>query len=132
MYMDGAASQNKEYYEECCQYASQREQLAAEAERSSIRYKMVEFLKGREGEIFEGTISGLTTWGIYVEIEPTKIEGMVSIRDVRNDYLVFDADNYRTVGKGTGRIFRLGDRVRVRLVRASLDQRIIDYELLWD
>lgn len=132
MYMDGAASQDKEYYEECCLYASQREQLATEAERSSIRYKMVEFLKGREGEVFEGTISGLTTWGIYVEIEPTKIEGMVSIRDVREDYLVFDAENYRTIGKGTGRVFRLGDRVRVRLLRASLDQRIIDYELIFD
>jgi Exoribonuclease R len=93
---------------------------------------MVEFMQDKVGNEFDGTISGLTEWGIYVEIEPTKIEGMISLRDVKDDYLVFDEENYRTVGKGTGRIFNLGDKVRIRVLRASLEQKLLDYELVWD
>ena len=129
-YMEGGASLDKGYYEACCQYASQREQVATEAERASIRYKMVEFMQDKIGQTFEGTISGLTEWGIYVEIEPTKVEGMISLRDVRDDYLVFDQEHYRTTGKGSGRTYLLGDKVKVRVKRASLEQKLIDYELV--
>ena len=132
MYMDGAKSQDKLFYEECCKHSSEREQIATDAERASVKYKMVEFMQDKIGREFDGTVSGLTEWGIYVEIEPTKIEGMVSLREVREDYLVFDEENYRTVGKGTGRIFNLGDKVRIKVLRASLEQKLLDYELVWD
>ncbi|MBR5056780.1 MAG: ribonuclease R, partial [Bacteroidales bacterium] len=129
MYMDGATSQDKDYYEECCQHSSEREQLATDAERASVKYKTVEYMQDKIGKEFEGTVSGLTEWGIYVEVEPTKIEGMVSLRDVTDDYFVFDKDNYRTVGKGTGRVLTLGTKVKVRVLRANLEQKILDYEL---
>ena len=130
MYMDGASSQDKEYFEECCQHSSEREQLATEAERASTKYKIVEFMQDKIGQEYEGSVSGLTEWGVYVEIEPTKIEGMVSLRDVTDDYFVFDKDNYRTVGKGTGRILTLGTKVKVRVLRANLEQKLLDFELM--
>ena len=129
MYMDGVPSQDKDYYEECCQHSSEREQLATDAERASVKYKTVEYMQDKIGKEFEGTVSGLTEWGIYVEVEPTKIEGMISLRDVTDDYFVFDKDTYRTVGKGTGRVLTLGTKVKVRVLRANLEQKILDYEL---
>lgn len=129
-YMEGGASQDREYFEERCRYASQREQLATEAERASIKYKMIEFMQDKIGREFDGTISGLTEWGIYVEIEPTRIEGMVPLREVEGDCLVFDQDNYRIVSKATGRIYNLGDRVRIKVTRASLEQKILDFQLI--
>ena len=130
MYMDGEKSQDKVYYEECCKHASEREQLATEAERASVKYKMVEYMQDKVDQEFDGTVSGLTEFGIFVEIEPTKIEGMVSLRDMSDDCYVFDKDNYRSVSKATGRILTLGDKVRVRVVRANLEQKLLDFELL--
>ena len=130
LYLDGAPSQDKGYYEECCKHASEREQLATEAERASVKYKMIEFMQDKVGQEFEGEISGLTEWGIYVEILPTHIEGMVSLRDIRDDYLSFDQENYRTVSHATGKAYTLGDKVRVRVLRASLEQKLLDFELV--
>ncbi len=130
MYMAGEKSQDKVYYEECCKHSSEREQLATEAERASVKYKMVEYMQDKEGKEFDGTVSGLTEWGIYVEIEPTKIEGMVSLRDMTNDSFVFDQENYRSVSKANGRILTLGDKVRIRVLRANLEQKLLDFELL--
>jgi len=132
MYLDGAKSQDKVLYEDYCAWCSEREQIATEAERASIKYKLVEYLQDKIGQEYEGTVSGVTEWGIYVEIEPTKIEGMIFIKEVKDDYLFFDEENYRIVGKATGRTFTLGDRVKVRVIRASLEQKLIDYELVWD
>lgn len=132
LYLDKAKSQDKAFYEDCCKYSSLREQLATDAERASTKYKLVEFMQDKIGKEFEGTISGLTEWGMYVEIEPTKIEGMVSIRDIKNDYLSFDEEKYQMVAKASKRVFTLGDKVRVRLVRASLEHKLIDYELIWE
>ena len=132
MYLDGAKSQDKILYEDCCAWCSEREQLATEAERASIKYKLVEYLQDKIGQEFDGTVSGVTEWGIYVEIEPTKIEGMIFIKEVKDDYLYFDEENYRIIGKATGRTFTLGDKVRVRVTRASLEQKLIDYELIWE
>ncbi len=129
-YMDGESSQNKQYFEECCEYASQREQLATEAERASVKYKMVEYMQDKIGQEFEGTISGLTEWGIYVEIEPTKIEGMIPIKDMEDDYLEFDEENYRTVSKATKHVYNLGDKVCVKVTRASLEQKLLDFQLI--
>jgi ribonuclease R len=130
MYLDGADSQNKEYYEEQCKYASEREVIAADAERDSVKYKLVEYMQDKVGAEFEGHISGLTDWGMYVEIEPTHIEGMVALRDVKSDFFEFDADHYRIVGKRSNKIYRLGDSVKIKVKATNLEQKLLDYELL--
>ena len=130
MYLDNRESQNKEYYEQQCQHASEREQIAANAERDSIKYKLIEYMVDKVGQEFDGTVSGLTEWGMYVEIKPEMIEGMVPLRDIRSDFYDFDEENYRIVGKHTHKIFRLGDPVRIRVKSANLEQRLLDYELL--
>ena len=123
---------DKGTYQVWCEYTSAREQVAADAERASTKYKLTEFMQDKIGQEFDGTISGLTDWGMYVEIEPSKVEGMVSLKAISEDYFTFDEEKYRTVGKHTGRVFTLGDKVRVRVLRASLEQKQIDYELIWD
>ena len=130
MYLDGADSQNKAYYEEQCKHASEREVVAAEAERASTKYKLVEFMQDKVGGEYEGHISGLTEWGMYVEIEPTKIEGMVALRDIQSDFFEFDQDHYRIVGKRTKVVYSLGDPVKIRVKATNLDQKLLDYELV--
>ena len=130
LYLDNAESQNKEYYEAQCQHASEREQIAANAERDSIKYKLIEFMQDKIGNEYEGNISGLTEWGMYVEIKPTMIEGMVALRDVKSDFFEFDDQNYLIRGRRTGKIFRLGDPVKIRVKAANLEQRLLDYELV--
>ena len=130
LYLAGKESQKQDYYEQQCVHASEREVLAAEAERASIKYKLVEFMQDKVGEEFPGHISGLTEWGMYVEIEPTKIEGMVSLRELRSDFYEFDEERYRIVGKRTRKIFRLGDPVRIRVKATNLEQKLLDYELI--
>lgn len=121
---------DKATYETWCTYSSDRERIASDAERASIKYKLTEYMQPRIGQEFEGTVSGLTEWGMYVEIEPTKIEGMVSLKAIKEDYFAFDEEKYRVTGKNTGRVFTLGDKVRIRVLRASLEQKQIDYELI--
>lgn len=130
LYLDGAESRKKEEYEKECQYASERELVAADAERTSVKYKLVEFMQDKLGQEFEGTVSGITEWGMYVEIEPTKIEGMVSLREMKSDFFEFDEARYRLVGRRTHKIFRLGDQVRIKVKSANLEQRLLDYELV--
>ena len=130
MYLDQEPSQNKDEYEGMCKHSSEREQIATDAERASIKYKLVEFMQDKVGQIFDGSISGLTEWGMYVEIEPTKIEGMVPLREIHTDYFIFDEENYQLIGKGTGKRYTLGDKVKVRVVRASLEPKIIDSQLI--
>ena len=130
LYLAGKESQKQDYYEQQCVHASEREVLAAEAERASIKYKLVEFMQDKVGEEFPGHISGLTDWGMYVEIEPTKIEGMVSLREIKSDFFEFDEERYRIVGKRTHRIFRLGDPVRIKVKATNLEQKLLDYELI--
>ena len=130
MYLDNAPSQKLEAYEQECKYASEREVIAADAERTSVKYKLVEYMTDKVGQEFEGSISGLTEWGMYVEVEPTKIEGMVSLRDIKTDFYDFDEANYRLVGRRTRQVYRLGDKVRVKVKNANLEQRLLDYELI--
>ena len=130
MYLDNRESQNKEYYEAQCQHASEREQIAANAERDSIKYKLIEYMIDKVGQEFDGVVSGLTEWGMYVEIKPEMIEGMVALREIRSDFYDFDEENYRIVGKRTRKVFRLGDPVRIRVKSANLEQRLLDYELI--
>ena len=130
MYLKGADSQKKDYYENLCKYSSEREVVAAEAERSSIKYKLVEFMQDKVGYEFEGHISGLTEWGMYVEVEPTKIEGMVALRDIRSDFFEFDQERYRVVGRRSRVVYNLGDPVRIRVKKTNLEQKLLDYELV--
>ena len=130
MYLDNRESQNKDYYEAQCQHASEREQIAANAERDSIKYKLIEYMIDKIGQEYDGVVSGLTEWGMYVEIKPEMIEGMVALREMRSDFFDFDEDNYRIVGKRTKKVYRLGDQVRIRVKSASLEQRLLDYELI--
>ena len=131
-YLAGGDSVRKEVYEEECRHASEREMVAADAERTSVKYKLVEFMQDKVGQEFDGTVSGITEWGMYVEIEPTKIEGMVSLREIKSDFFFFDEPRYRLVGRRTHKIFRLGDKVRIKVTNANLEQRLLDYELVED
>ncbi|MFA7116246.1 MAG: ribonuclease R [Bacteroidales bacterium] len=132
IYLQGQNSQNKDKYEEMCNHCSEREQLSTEAERASTKYKLVEFMLDKIGKIYPGTISGLTDWGMYVEINPTKVEGMVALRSMEDDYYLFDEDTYSIKGKSKGKVYHLGDPVYIKVTRASLEQKIIDYELITD
>ena len=129
-YLEGGESAKAETYAKLCKYASEREIVAAEAERSSIKYKLVEFMQDKVGYTFGGHVSGLTEWGMYVEVEPTRIEGMVPLRDIRSDFFEFDADHYRLVGRRSGIVYNLGDPVRIRVKKTNLEQKLLDYELI--
>lgn len=126
--LDVAAQQ--EYYEQQCKHASEREIVAADAERTSVKYKLVEFMQDKVGQQFTGHVSGVTDWGIYVAIEPTKIEGMIPLRNIRSDFFEFDEKLYRVVGRSTKKIYRLGDEVQIKVSSANLEQRLLDYELV--
>ena len=130
LYLDNAKSQDREFYESECKYASGREALASEAERTSVKYKVVEFMQDKVGQEFVGHISGLTEWGMYVEIEPTHIEGMVALRSIKSDFFEFDEKLYRIKGRRTRKVYRLGDEVRIRVSNTNLEQRMLDYELV--
>ncbi len=129
-YLDGGKSVDKEYYEDLCKHSSEREIRAAEAERASIKYKMVEFMSDKIDQEFDGFISGVTEWGLFVELAETKIEGMVSVRDMADDTYNFDAENYRLVGVRSRRVIMLGDAVKIRVLRADLKRKQLDYELV--
>ena len=130
LYLDNTKSQDREFYESECKYASGREALASEAERTSVKYKVVEFMQDKVGQEFVGHISGLTEWGMYVEIEPTHIEGMIALRSIKSDFFEFDEKLYRIKGRRTRKIYRLGDEVRIRVSNTNLEQRLLDYELV--
>ena len=129
-YLAGGESAKQETYDKLCKYATEREIIAAEAERASIKYKLVEFMEDKVGYTFGGHVSGLTEWGMYVEIEPTMIEGMVALRDIKSDFFEFDADRYRLIGRRSGVVYNLGDPVRIRVKRTNLEQKLLDYELI--
>ncbi len=125
-YLDKGKSANKEEYEELCLHSSDREKRAADAERASIKYKQVEFMSMVEDKNFAGIISGVTEWGIYVEITETKCEGMVRMTDMTDDFYEFDEQNYRVIGRRNKRIISLGDNVYVRVKATDIDRRTID------
>ncbi|MEG2318782.1 MAG: RNB domain-containing ribonuclease, partial [Rikenellaceae bacterium] len=129
-YLSNGASAPKVEYEELCEHSSEREIVAAEAERASDKYKMAEYLKDRIGEEFDGYISGVSEWGIYVELAETRIEGMVPVREMKDDFYTFDKDGYRYVGNRSGRILLLGDKVKIKVIRVDMIRKLIDFELI--
>ncbi len=126
---EGRRSANEQKYEELCEHSSAMEQLAASAERASIKYKQVEFMTERVGQVYDGVISGVTEWGLYVELNENKCEGMIPIRDLDDDYYEFDEKNYCLRGRRKNRIYSLGDAIHVRVARANLEKKQLDFAL---
>ena len=129
-YLENGESKNAETYEKRCQHASEMERRAVEAERASIKYKQVEFMQDKLGMEFDGVVSGLTDWGIYVEIVDNKCEGMVSIKSIADDFYEFDEEEYMIVGRHSGKKFEIGDELRIEVVTANLSRRQLDYKLV--
>ena len=128
-YAEGGRSGNPEKYEALCELSSENEQTAALAERASIKYKQVEFMADKIGKAFDGIISGVTEFGIYVELNDNHCEGMIPLRELDDDYYEFDERNYQLWGKRRHRRFTLGDPIRVRVARANLDKKQLDFIL---
>lgn len=129
-YLDNNTTANQQQYEERCKHSSDREQLAANAERDSIKYMQVKFMSAHEGQDFDGVISGVTDWGIYVELEHNKCEGMVRLQDLKDDHYRYDAQEYAVIGEFRKKVYRLGDPVRIRVKRADLIKRQLDFIML--
>lgn len=129
-YLKGKKSVEEDKYEPMCAHSSEMEKRAADAERASIKYKQVEFMSMAADKVFEGIVSGVTEWGIYVEIIETKCEGMVRLSELDDDYYEYDEQNYRVVGRNNKRMITLGDEVKVRVVNTDIDRRTIDLEFV--
>jgi ribonuclease R len=131
-YQQGGRSANERYYEDLCKHSSDMEQVAANAERDSIKYKMVEFMGEHIGEEYDAHISGIQTYGIYCEIDENHCEGMISMRDLDNDYYDFDERNYCLIGRRHHNKYQLGDPIRIKVVRANVERRQLDFILVKD
>ncbi len=131
-YAEGGRSVSAEKYEELCEHASNMEQLASTAERASIKYKQVEFMADRLGQEFDGKVSGVTEFGLYVEVEDTMCEGMIPLRMLLDDYYEFDERNFCLTGRRNHKRYGLGDKVRIRVERANLERRQLDFALIED
>jgi ribonuclease R len=129
-YLNKGKSVDKAEYEEKSRHSSDMEKVAADAERASIKYKQVEFMKNAERRPFEGIVTGVTEFGIFVEMIETRCEGMVRMSDMDDDYYELDADNYRVIGRHTGRIISFGDKVMVQVKDTNLAKRSIDLEFV--
>jgi ribonuclease R len=130
-YLDGGRTVNAQKWEEMCKHSSDMESKAANAERASIKYKQVEFMMDKIGQEFSGVISGVTDWGIFVELE-NKCEGMVSVSSLDDDFYIFDEKNYCLEGRHTHKKYQLGDEVKVEIIRANLEKKQLDFRLITD
>ena len=128
-YQNGGRSVNKERCEELCEHCSDMEQVAQNAERDSIKYKMVEFMSNHLGEIYDAHISGIQSYGIYAEIDENHCEGLVPMRDLDDDYYDFDEDNYCLIGRRRHHKYQLGDPIRIQVANANLDRKQLDFTL---
>ena len=126
-YLAGGRSAALDKLEEECKHSSAMEQLAASAERSSIKYKQVEYMADHLGEVYSGVISGVTEWGLYVELDDNKCEGLVPVRDLADDFYDFDEKNYSLVGRRHGHRYRLGDSVQVKVARCDIAKKQLDF-----
>ncbi len=129
-YLDGGKSPKADAYEEKCKHSSDRELLASKAERDSIKYMQVKYMQDHQDQEFKGVISGVTEWGIYVEIIENKCEGMVRIRDIKEDYYIYDEKQYALVGQATKNLLQLGDEVTVKVKKTDLERKHLDFDLI--
>jgi ribonuclease R len=128
-YLAGGRSANEQKYEDLCKHSSDMETRAANAERASIKYKQVEFMQDHIGQIYPGVISGVTDWGIFVELE-NKIEGMIPIRELDDDFYIFDEKNYSLVGRHSHKSYQLGDELKIKIWRTNLEKKQLDFQLV--
>lgn len=131
-YLDGGKSADREEYEEYCKHCSERERVAADADRASIKYKQVEYMESLEKRNWEGIVSGVTEWGIFVEITETHCEGMVRMAEMKDDFYEFDEENFRVIGQSTKRMITLGDKVIVKVIKTDINRRTIDLAFVND
>ncbi len=129
-YLNGGQSPERDRYEKKCQHSSEMEKRAADAERASIKYKQVEFMESMVEEEFEGIVSGVTEWGVFVEIIETKCEGMVRLSDLDDDYYIYEPEQYRVIGQNRGMTITLGDHLIVRVMKTDINRRTIDLEFI--
>src|ERR1700743_1051709 len=129
-YLNGGQSVNADHYEKLCEHSSQMEKRAADAERASIKYKQAEYLTNQIGQIFSGVISGVTEWGMYVEIIENKCEGMIRLRDISDDFYTLDEKNYAIIGQRKKKVYQLGDEVQIRVKNVDLTKKQIDFSLV--
>ncbi len=129
-YLQGAGSANKEEYEEKCQHSSEMERKAETAERMSVKYKQAEYMLDKVGQVFDGLISGVSKWGIFVEVVGTKCEGLVRMNDMKDDFYYLDEENYQVIGSRRGDQFKLGDKVRIRVKKVDLPRKQMDFVLV--
>ena len=129
-YLDGGRSVSESKYEDLCDHSSNMEQIAANAERASVKYKQVEFMSERLGQTYDGVISGVTEWGLYVELNENKCEGMIPMRDLYDDYYEFDEKNYCLRGRRKNKTFSLGDAITIKVARANLEKKQLDFALM--
>jgi ribonuclease R len=129
-YLNGGRSVSEQKTEEACKHCSNMENIATQAERTSIKYKQVEFMSNKIGMVFNGVISNVTEWGLYIELTENMCEGMVSVRDLNDDFYEFDEKNYRLIGKRKKQQYCLGDPLKVKVIRANLEKRQLDFVLV--
>lgn len=129
-YLDGGRSVSETKYEELCKHSSDMEQIAANAERASVKYKQVEFMMEKIGRTYDGVISGVTEWGLYVELNENKCEGMIPVRDLDDDYYEFDEKNYCLRGRRKRRTYSLGDSITIKVAHANLEKKQLDFTLV--
>ena len=129
-YLAGGRSVVKAKYEDLCEHCSSMEQVAANAERASTKYKQVEFMSDKLGMVYDGVISGVTEWGLYVELNENKCEGLVPIRDLDDDYYEFDEKNYCLIGRRKKRQYRLGDPITIKVAQANLERKQLDFAMV--
>jgi len=129
-YLEGGKSANRDVYEEMCKHSSDMERKAAQAERDSVKYKQVEFLLDKKGKVFDGVISGVSKWGIFVQLNISKSEGLIRFNELKDDYYYLDEDNYRIIGRQFGNMYRLGDKVNVLVKDVDMEQRQLDLAII--
>jgi len=125
-YLQSASPVKPDFYEENCRHSSDKEKVAADAERASIKYKQVEYMKNAEDKPYEGVIAGVTEWGVFVEIVETKCEGLVRMSEMNDDFYEFDEENMRIIGRSNKKMISLGDKCMVRVIGTDIDRRTID------
>ena len=130
IYLNGKQSVSQNKIENICKYTSEKEKDASMAERDSIKYMQTKFLKDKVGEIFNGIISGVTEWGIYIELEKNKCEGLVRINNIKGDFYLLDKKTYSIKGKSTNKKFQLGDKVKIKIKNTDLYKKQIDFVLV--
>jgi len=131
-YLDGGNAVNPEDLEEKCKHSSEREKLATDAERASIKFMQVKFMQDKVGEIFGGVVSGVSEWGLFVELENNQCEGLIRMKNLDDDFYVFNPENFAIEGKRSGKIYRIGDELTVKIIKADLSKKQLDFELMGD